>query len=222
MRRCVTIAAFAFSALLSSGSYAQTSGTDCTVVGISLNYNFVSSSYANAKNELDTRLYKLNVFLMQNHITQLDTLSLAYKIDLDKPSNTMRLPAAGSPTGAPQYRLTGTAEYQLTSSEDAFKIGQFLTQSQFQVAVANKTNKNGCPKPVATAVATATLKPVISPAATAPANTTNSAISNVLNARPPANEVEPTAMPGATRSGAISELPVLDQDPPEVEPLKPN
>jgi hypothetical protein len=171
---------------------ATAAPTECTMVSISASFIIEAPTYAKVKFDLDDKLYKLDLFVRDNHIPRFEVQSLNYTIRSDQVKNTPVV-----------YRMTGSAEYKISSSDDAFKIGQFLTRQKFQVTVSNKN-------PKATVCNTTTVSPVNAPSAD---------VKNMLKAAPPGEEQEPTRSL-YNNNGATPDLPVLDQDPPEAQPLK--
>jgi len=186
-----------------SAPVAAPAPTECSMVSISASFVIEEPSYAKVKFDLDDRLYKLDLFVRDNHIQRFEVQSLNYTIrsDQDTANNHDNHSAKNT---LPMYRVMGNAEYKISSSDDAFKIGQFLTKQKFQVTVSNKNPKA---TPCTNAV------PVAAPAKP------SEDLKNTLKVAPPSEEQEPTRSLYNT-NGAAPDLPVLDQEPPDAQPLK--
>lgn len=102
-------------------------------VSINVNFNLHASSFAEAKQKFDEKMKKVAEFAAQQKIAKFELQSMSYNI------NTQ-----GNYEGAESgYQMNGSANYQLSSSEDAFKLGEFLTQQKFQVSVNGNSYRNG-------------------------------------------------------------------------------
>ena len=197
-------------------AYGQTQAasaeSQCVRVNISLSFSFDGTTSAAAKYQLDERLYKLNAFLIQNRIDHLETQYMYYKV-AEQNNNVNRGSNNAQPAASSTYRLSGTAEYQIDSTDNAFKLGQFFTQEKFQVTVSNKPASG-------MQCNTSNPAPAKNPAAAAPKANVKSPtdLDYILKAKPPSDEKDTDTSSG--RNGDAPELPSLDEDPPETLLLK--
>jgi hypothetical protein len=240
--------ALAEKSAVSATADAVVPASTCNVVNISVSFSFDGANVAATKNQLDDRLFKLNGFLLQQQITKLETLFMCYQITgnqgedsgtADRCNNTntiyrnraaananSRDTASAPITG---YKITGSAEYQIDSSDAAFKIGQFFTQQKFVVTVSNKQAKSEqCNAPVVTKDPKVAAQPKPQPQSSRawpPEGAGNRAyepensISKVLKDQPPQEKMEEQEDYYSIHNGPTPDLPDLYQNAPEAQPL---
>ncbi len=110
-------------------------GGDCRMqenINISVSFNFRADSFVDAKAEFDQKMKQVEDFAKQQKIEKFEVQSMNYNI------NTQNYHGADA-----EYQMNGSVNYQLTSSDDAFKLGEFLTQQKFQVNVSANSHRQG-------------------------------------------------------------------------------
>ena len=213
-----------------SAAAPDAKSSECSVTSISVSFTVEGATPAIAKNAFDDKMVKLNGMVLQNHIEHFNTLSQCYKISSFQEDGVVSKykPQQQAATAATYY-LKGTAEYQIDSSDNAFKIAQFFTQEKFEVTVSNKADKNSrcgaaISQPVQRQVSGGSAQ---NTDANAPHNADtnnqqNNQLKNVLHAKPPADAPDPATNNGGifNQNGSAPDLPVLDQEPPAAEKYK--
>ena len=103
-------------------------------VSINVNFNIRAESFADAKKKFEQKIQQVNDFAKQQNIGKFELQSMNYNI------NAQVTYDGGMPE--PGYQLNGNASYMVDSSDNAMKLGEFLTQQKFQVSMNANRNRN--------------------------------------------------------------------------------
>lgn len=121
---------------------ARMAGVQCSdgmqeTVNLSVSFNMKAKSFAEAKTIFDQKMQQLNDYARQQKVGKFELQSMNYNI------NAQVTYEGGMPEQG--YQLSGSANYNLDSSDAAFKLAEFLTQQKFQVNVGvNKYRNASC------------------------------------------------------------------------------
>jgi uncharacterized protein YggE len=124
---------------LASKRIPHQGGGGCTMqenVSLSVNFNIRAKSFQEAKKKYEEKMQQLDTFAKQQNIQKFDLQSMNYSINSQQISYDDGMPEQG-------YQLSGNASYQLDSADNAFKLGEFLTQQKFQINVNVNKYRNG-------------------------------------------------------------------------------
>lgn len=100
-------------------------------VSISISFNLTAENFMQAKAKYDEKMQSISDYAKKQNMKKFDLQSLNYNINSNYNNNT------------PNYQLSGSANYQVGSSDEAFKFAEFLTQQKFNVSVNGNSYKNG-------------------------------------------------------------------------------
>lgn len=120
------------------------------LMAITTSYTIMGDSYLDTKKEFDGRMGRIHQFAASQSMKKFQVESLSFTINHQRAGMPYRSyphqPASAEATK--KYRLQGKAEFHVDSSENAFKLGQYLTQEKFEVTVSNKPVPDpSCPPP---------------------------------------------------------------------------
>ncbi len=100
-------------------------------ISISVNFNLTADSFTQAKAKYDEKIQSITDYANKQNIKKFDLQSLNYNINNNYNN------------GAQGYQLNGSASFQVSRPEEAFKFAEFLTQQKFNVSVNGNSYKNG-------------------------------------------------------------------------------
>lgn len=125
--------------LLSLPAYAErTAGGNISAqcglqeqVSISISFNLFADSFTQAKAKYDEKMQLIADYAKKQNMKKFDLQSQNYNINSNYNNNSQG------------YQLSGSANYQVGNSDEAFKFAEFLAGQKFNVAVNGNSYKNG-------------------------------------------------------------------------------
>lgn len=105
-------------------------------VTLSVNFTIRAKSFDEAKKKYEEKMQQVDAFAKQQNIQKFDLQSMNYSVNSQQVNYDDGMPQPG-------YQLSGNASYQLDSADNAFKLGEFLTQQKFQISVNVNKYRNG-------------------------------------------------------------------------------
>ena len=104
-------------------------------VTLSISFNLRLKSFAEAKKKFDDKMAQIVDFAKQQNISKFQLQSMNYNIS-SQPSNSGDI-------SEQDYQMNGNVSYLLDSTENAFKLAEFLNQQKIQVNVSVNKYQNG-------------------------------------------------------------------------------
>jgi hypothetical protein len=100
-------------------------------VTVGINFNHKVPSIKEAKVKFDEQTKAIEQFAKQQELKKFEKQSMNYNIYTQMEYNQ------------PTYQLSGSVQYQMDNSEEAFKFAEFLTQQKLQVSVNSNAYRQG-------------------------------------------------------------------------------
>lgn len=110
-------------------------GMNCALketVSVGINFNTVAVSMAEAKAKIDEKMSQIRNFASQQKIENLEPQSMNYSINSQNYNNAEKT-----------YAVSGNMQYQMPSTEIAFKFADFLEKQKLNVNINSNAYRQG-------------------------------------------------------------------------------
>ena len=122
----------AFATKVADRAAQNTSGCEMKEnVSVGINFNMTADSMMEAKAKFDDKMKQIADYAAQQKIEKLDMQSMNYNIYTQNNGTDKN------------YQVSGNVQYQMPSSDMAFKFGEFLEKQKMNVNISANSYRHG-------------------------------------------------------------------------------